>query len=181
MIKKSKAGIKSSIKIKINHITDHMMVQKLYEASSAGIKIDLLVRGNCSLVPGVAGVSENISITGIIDRFLEHSRIFIFTAGDEERVFMGSADWMTRNLDNRVEVITPIYDPDVKIVLKRLVEYGLRDNMQGRIVDGKGTNEFPLTEGEQPFRSQEELYKEYYEENEHFTDLTSVPGTNPTD
>lgn len=181
MIKKSKAGIKSSIKIKINHITDHMMVQKLYEASSAGIKIDLLVRGNCSLVPGVAGVSENISITGIIDRFLEHSRIFIFTAGDEERVFMGSADWMTRNLDNRVEVITPIYDPDVKNELKRIVEYGLRDNMQGRIVDGKGTNEFPLTEGEQPFRSQEELYKEYYEENEHFTDLTSIPGTNPTD
>lgn len=81
-------------------------------------------------------------------------------------MFIGSADWMTRNLDNRVEVVTPIYDPDIKAEMKRIVEYGLRDNMQGRIVDGLGENNFRFHDGDTPFRSQEELYKEYYNENE---------------
>ena len=163
VIRKCREGLPASIKIKINHITDRMMVKKLYEAAEAGVEIDLLVRGNCSLV-----VPDNprIRITGIIDRFLEHSRIFIFTVGNEERVFIGSADWMTRNLDNRVEVVTPIYDPDIKAEMKRIVEYGLRDNMQGRIVDGLGENNFRFHDGDTPFRSQEELYKEYYNENE---------------
>lgn len=175
VIRKSREGLPASIKIKINHITDRMMVKKLYEAAEAGVEIDLLVRGNCSLV-----VRDNprIRITGIIDRFLEHSRIFIFTVGNEERVFIGSADWMTRNLDNRVEVVTPIYDPDIKAEMKRIVEYGLRDNMQGRIVDGMGENNFRFKEGDTPFRSQEELYKEYYNENECYT-APQAGQTNP--
>lgn len=166
-IKNRKAGKPAYIKIKINHITDPVMVEKLYEASQAGVDIDLVVRGNCSLVPGIPGVSTNIRITGIIDRYLEHSRIFIFAAGGEEKVFMGSADWMPRNLDNRVEVITPVYDPAIKGELKRIVDYGLKDTLQGRIVDGFGDNKFvPLGEDETPFRSQEALYNSYLAENE---------------
>ena len=165
-IKNRKAGKPAYIKVKINHITDPVMVEKLYEASQAGVDIDLLVRGNCSLVPGIPGVSSNIRIKGIIDRYLEHSRIFIFAAGGEEKVFMGSADWMPRNLDNRVEVITPVYDPAIKGELKRIVDYGLKDTLQGRIVDGFGDNKFvSLSEDETQFRSQEALYDSYLAEN----------------
>lgn len=166
-IKNRKAGKPAYIKIKINHITDPVMVEKLYEASQAGVEIDLIVRGNCSLVTGIPGVSSNIRINGIIDRYLEHSRIFIFAAGGEEKIFMGSADWMPRNLDNRVEVVTPVYDPAIKGELKRIVEFGLKDTLQGRIVDGFGENKFvELGEDETPFRSQEELYYSYLAENE---------------
>lgn len=165
-IKNKKAGKPAYIKIKINHITDPVMVNKLYEASAAGVDIDLVVRGNCSLVTGIPGVSSNIRIHGIIDRYLEHSRIFVFAAGGEEKVFIGSADWMPRNLDNRVEVITPVYDPAIKEEMKRVVEYGLADTMQGRIVDGRGGNEFwPSTDGTL-FRSQEALYDYYLAENQ---------------
>ena len=166
-IKNKKAGLPAYIKIKINHITDMDMVEKLYEASTAGVDIDLLVRGNCSLVTGIDGFSENIRIHGIIDRYLEHSRIFIFANGGDEKIYMGSADWMPRNLDNRIEVVAPVLDPALKGEMKRIVEYGLRDNMQGRLVDGCGDNEFvPVPEGEQPFRSQEALYNDYLAENE---------------
>ena len=169
-IKNRKSGKPAYIKIKINHITDPVMVEKLYEASRAGVDIDLLVRGNCSLVPGIPGVSDHIRIAGIIDRYLEHSRIFVFAAGGEERVFIGSADWMPRNLDNRVEVITPVYDPEVKEEMKRIVDFGLCDTLQARIVDGEGKNLFKQPdEGGQPFRSQEALY-EYYLNEEQATE-----------
>lgn len=169
-IKNRKSGKPAYIKIKINHITDPVMVEKLYEASRAGVDIDLLVRGNCSLVPGIPGVSDHIRIAGIIDRYLEHSRIFVFAAGGEERVFIGSADWMPRNLDNRVEVVTPVYDPEVKEEMKRIVDFGLRDTLQARIVDGEGKNLFKQPdEGGQPFRSQEALY-EYYLNEEQATE-----------
>lgn len=165
-IKNKKSGKPAYIKIKINHITDPVMVEKLYEASRAGVDIDLLVRGNCSLVTGIPDVSDHIRIHGIIDRYLEHSRIFVFAAGGEERVFIGSADWMTRNLDHRVEVVTPIYDPAIKEEMKRIVDYGFCDTLQARIVDGEGKNLFcEAPEGEPPFRSQEALY-EYYREAE---------------
>ena len=165
-IKNKKAGKPAYIKIKINHITDPVMVNKLYEASAAGVDIDLVVRGNCSLVTGIPGVSSNIRIHGIIDRYLEHSRIFVFAAGGEEKVFIGSADWMPRNLDNRVEVITPVYDPAIKEEMKRVVEYGLADTMQGRIVDGRGGNEFWPSDDGTLFRSQEALYDYYLAENQ---------------
>lgn len=165
-IKNKKAGKPAYIKIKINHITDPVMVNKLYEASQAGVDVDLVVRGNCSLVTGVPGVSDHIQIHGIIDRYLEHSRIFVFAAGGEEKMFLGSADWMPRNLDHRIEVITPVYDPAIKGEMKRIVEYGLKDTLQGRIVNGNGENEFWTTEQEQPFRSQEALYNDYLAENE---------------
>ena len=164
-IKNKQAGKPAYILIKINHITDPVMVKKLYEASSHGVRIDLLVRGNCSLITGVPGVSDTIRINGIIDRYLEHSRIFIFANGGDEKMFIGSADWMPRNLDNRVEVIAPVYDPEIKADLKRVVEYGLKDTLQGRVVDGTGENGPWISEDKTAFRSQEELYKYYLNEN----------------
>ena len=161
-IRNKEAGKPAYIRIKINHITDIDMVKKLYEAAEHGVPIDLLVRGNCSLFTDLPELNKNIRIVGIIDRYLEHSRIFIFAAGGEEKVFIGSADWMPRNLDNRIEVVTPVYAPDIKEDLKKVVELGLNDTMQARIVDGTGTNDIQeITEEKPVLRSQEELYKHY--------------------
>ena len=161
-IKNAQEGRPAWVKIKINHITDSDVVNKMYAASRAGVRIDALVRGNCSLVPGIEGVSDNIRVVGIIDRYLEHSRILIFCNNDKPRYFIGSADWMPRNLVNRIEVLTPVYDDEMKRDLMRTVDYGLRDTTNGRIVDGRGTNEIqPVNEGVGPFRSQEELHKAY--------------------
>ena len=157
-IKNAGEGKEAWIKIKINHITDTDMVQKLYQASKAGVKIDIVIRGNCSLVSGIKGLSDNIHCVGIIDRYLEHSRILIFANGGKPRYFLGSADWMPRNLLNRIEVLTPAYDEDLQADLMRTVSYGMRDTCNGRVVDGKGTNQ--LVE-DPTFRSQEELYNEY--------------------
>lgn len=163
-IKNRKAGKPAYIKIKINHITDETMVAKLYEAAKAGVEIDLLVRGNCSLVTKNLPENCHMRVSAIIDRYLEHSRIFVFAGGGVEKVYIGSADWMPRNLDNRIEVIAPVYDPTLKLEMKRIVEYGLRDVRQGRLVDGSGENlpwtcDEPLETG-----SQQALY-DYYNEN----------------
>lgn len=163
-IKNAQAGKEAWVKIKINHITEPEVVNKLYHASCAGVRIDILIRGNCSLVPGVPGLSENIRCVGIIDRYLEHSRILIFCNGGNPRYYLGSADWMPRNLLNRIEVMTPVYDETLRADLLRTVEYGLKDTTNARVVDGKGTNE--IQKGEY-FRSQEELYKAYLAENEN--------------
>ncbi|MCI7653624.1 MAG: RNA degradosome polyphosphate kinase [Bacteroidales bacterium] len=162
-IKNAKQGREAWLKMKINHITDPDMVNKLYEASRAGVRIDIVIRGNCSLVPGVPKVSENIRCVGIIDRYLEHSRILIFCNGGKNKFYLGSADWMPRNLINRIEVYSPLYDADLQRDLLRTVEYGLRDTMNGRLIDGRGTNQF---QPGNPFRSQEALYNCYLKENE---------------
>ena len=163
-IKNKKAGKPAYIKVKINHITDQDMVAKLYEAAAAGVEIDLLVRGNCSLVTKDLPADCHLRICGIIDRFLEHSRIFVFAGGGVEKVFIGSADWMPRNLDNRIEVVAPVYDPTLKIEMKRIVEYGLRDVRQGRLVDGSGENT-PWTCDDPLDKSSQEALYEYYREN----------------
>ena len=157
-IKNAHEGKEAWVKMKINHITDTDMVAKLYQASKAGVKVDIVIRGNCSLVPGIPKLSDNIHCVGIIDRYLEHSRILIFANGGKPKYFIGSADWMPRNLLSRIEVLAPVYDADMQADLMRTVSYGMRDTMNGRVVDGKGTNGF--VEGD-TFRSQEELYKEY--------------------
>ena len=157
-IKNANEGKEAWVKMKINHITDTDMVAKLYQASKAGVKIDIVIRGNCSLVPGIPKLSDNIRCVGIIDRYLEHSRILVFANGGKPRYFIGSADWMPRNLINRIEVLTPVYDEEMKADLLRTIAYGMRDTMNGRIVDGKGSNDFVPGD---PFRSQEELFKAY--------------------
>ncbi len=158
-VKNAKAGKEAWIKVKINHITERDMVEKLYAASQAGVKIELLVRGNCSLVPGIPGLSDNIKIVGIIDRYLEHSRIIITCNNGQPRYFIGSADWMPRNLLNRIEVYTPVYDLDMQRDLLRTVEYGLADTTNGRLVDGKGNDPLQTGENGKVFRSQEEIQK----------------------
>lgn len=167
-IRNKEMGKPAYIKIKINHITDIVMVKKLYEAAEKGVPVDLLVRGNCSLFTDLPELNGNLRIHGIIDRYLEHSRIFIFGAGGTEKMFIGSADWMPRNLDNRIEVVTPVYNPEIKADLKQVVEFGLNDTLQGRIVNGTGENQFPDEEEQGVFRSQEALYNYYLsKENSH--------------
>ena len=161
-IKNAREGKPAWVKLKINHITDSDIVNKMYAASKAGVRIDALVRGNCSLVPGIEGLSDNIRAVGIIDRYLEHSRILIFCNNGRPRYFIGSADWMPRNLVNRIEVMAPVYDEEMKRDLLRTVDFGLADTTNGRIVDGLGTNAIqPVKDGDKPFRSQEELHKAY--------------------
>ncbi len=166
-IENAKKGLPAYILCKVNHIVDEKIIEKLYEASNAGVIIKLLVRGNCSLVTGVKKLSENIQAFGIIDRYLEHSRIMIFANGGDEKYYIGSADWMGRNLDNRIEVYAPIYDEDLKHQLKKVIEFGLKDNLKARIVDGSGKNELQKITNEQPFISQLELYKSYKENFEN--------------
>ena len=175
-IENAKKGLPAYIFCKINHIVDEKIIDKLYQASNAGVVIKLLVRGNCSLVTGIPKQSENIQAFGIVDRYLEHSRIMIFANGGEERYFLGSADWMLRNLDFRVEVYTPVYDPDIQKQLKRVIEFGLKDNVKGRIVDGSGKNRLNDLAHDTPFRSQEELYKIYKKEYESGIIENENPG-----
>ncbi|MGN1263675.1 MAG: hypothetical protein ACI4TW_06525, partial [Prevotella sp.] len=141
-------------------------------------RIDIVLRGNCSLVPGVEGLSENIRAVGIIDRYLEHSRILIFCNAGRPKYYLGSADWMPRNLVNRIEVLTPVYDAAVQRDLLRTVEYGLRDTTNGRIIDGHGTNAFP--DGE-PFRSQQQLYEAYLAEDRSERAVTEAEADKQND
>ena len=149
-------GKPAYIRIKINHITDPLMVEKIYNAAKSGVKVDLLVRGNCALTDNNTTL-PNLRVKGIIDRYLEHSRIFCFANGGDEKVFLGSADWMTRNLDCRIEVVTPVYDPDIKVECRRIVDWGLLDNMNAHLITGVENTEEPT------FRSQEALYEHYNE------------------
>ena len=114
----------------------------LYKASNAGVKVRLLVRGICCLVAGVEGQSENIFITSIVGRFLEHARVYIFGTSENEKMYIGSADWMTRNLDNRIEVIAPILDPDIYKKVRNTIQLQLDDDVKARIIDENQVNEF---------------------------------------
>ncbi len=145
-IQNVKNGKPSFIKIKLNSISSYMMVDKLYEASRAGVKIQMIVRGLCCLVPGVPGMSENIEIISIIDKFLEHTRLFVFCNNNEPKVFISSADWMTRNIENRVEVTCPIYDEDIKNELMDIFEICWNDNVKARIINETQNNMYRRNE-----------------------------------
>lgn len=150
------AGRPAHIQAKVNRLTDLEIIEALYEASQAGVKIDLIVRGACMVRPGVPGLSQTIHVRSIVGRFLEHSRIFYFANGGEQEVYLGSADWMTRNLDRRVEVVTPVLDPELRSYLKDTVLAAyLRDNTQARILNSEGIYERPVIRpGEKRFNSQ---------------------------
>lgn len=153
-------GKEAYLLAKVNHVTDPEVVQKIYEAADAGVKIDLLVRGNCSLSMAEGAHRNNLRVVGIIDRFLEHSRIFIFCNGGAPRAFIGSADLMPRNLDSRIEVLCPVVEPNLVADLRRTVQYGLSDTARGHLVVGL---ESPGAHSQQasPFRSQPALYEAY--------------------
>jgi len=161
-IANAKAGREAYIKIKMNSLTSYKMVDKLYEASRAGVKIQMVVRGICCLIPGVPGMSENIEAISIVDKFLEHPRLFIFGNNGDPKVYISSADWMTRNLDFRVEVGCPIYDPDIKQELLDTFEISWKDNLKARVFSEKQDNAYRQpAEGEPELRSQFELYHYY--------------------
>ncbi|RDK83825.1 polyphosphate kinase 1 [Marinirhabdus gelatinilytica] len=138
----ARAGQPANITLKMNSLEDKAMIKLLYRASNAGVTIRLLVRGICSLVPGVKGQSENIHITSILDRFLEHGRVYIFGNNGDPKIFIGSADWMKRNLSHRIEVVTPILDEDHKKTLLDLIELQLQDNVKARIIDEQQKNTY---------------------------------------
>jgi polyphosphate kinase len=151
----AEAGRPARIVAKINRLTDLEIIDALYRASQAGVPIDLIVRGSCMLRPGVPGLSETVRVRSIVGQFLEHSRIFYFANGGEEDVYIGSADWMTRNLDRRVEVVTPILDANLKRHLKNVLDTYLKDNTKARMLTSEGSYEkVPLAPGEAAFNSQ---------------------------
>jgi polyphosphate kinase len=152
----AQAGRPAHIMAKVNRLTDLNIIEALYEASQAGVKIDLIVRGACMIRPGEPGLSQTIHVRSIVGRFLEHSRIFYFANGGEEEVYIGSADWMTRNLDRRVEVVVPVLDAQLKKYLKDTVMAAyLRDNVKARVMNSDGLYELPpMAPGEEPFNSQ---------------------------
>lgn len=159
-IKNKKAGLPSGIRLKMNSLEDFKLIDKLYEASRAGVKIKLIVRGICSLIPGVKGMSENIEAISIVGKFLEHPRVYIFENGGDPKVYISSADFMTRNIDHRVEVSCPIYDPDIKNEIIENFEIGWRDNVKARVFSLKNDNAYRRN-NKPPLRSQYEMYNYY--------------------
>jgi len=159
-IENAREGKKAKITAKMNSLEDEEMIELLYKASDAGVEIRMLIRGFTSLIPGVKGMSENIHITSVVDRFLEHGRIYVFENGGEELMFFGSADWMSRNLDRRIEVISPILDEDIKQEFKEILDIQLNDNVKARIQDPEESNIYvERKKGEKKNRSQYEIYK----------------------
>jgi polyphosphate kinase len=160
-IKNSCEGKNAYIILKINNLVDNDMIYKLYNASRSGVKIKLIVRGICSLIPGVPGLSDNIEAVSIVDKYLEHSRIFIFCNNDDEKYYISSADWMTRNLDNRIEVASPVYDKDIQRELKDNIDIILQDNKKARIIDEYQANIYKQNSAPETIRSQFKIY-DYY-------------------
>lgn len=160
-IKNAKSGKPAYIILKINNIVDSDMIQKLYQASQAGVKIQLIVRGICGLIPGVPGMSENIEAISIVDKYLEHARILIFCNNNEPKYYISSADWMTRNLDNRVEVACPIYDPLIQQEIRKIIDIQLSDNVKARIVDECQSNVYRKDTNKEAIRSQFVIYNSY--------------------
>ena len=160
-ITNAKLGKPAWITLKLNNLTDLGMIRKLYDASNAGVKIKLIVRGVCSLVPGIPGQSENVEVVSIVGRYLEHSRVFAFCNNQEPAYFISSGDWMGRNLDNRLEVTTPIYDPRAQQEINAYLEAQLRDNVKSRRVDKTLSNSYQRQAGAETFDSQKEVYRMY--------------------
>lgn len=160
-IQKQKNGETAYIGLKMNSLTDKRIIDKLIDASKAGVKIDMIVRGICCLIPGVEGETENIHVISVVGRFLEHSRIYIFGNGEEAQYYIGSADFMTRNTVKRVEVAAPVYSERLKKRLQDLFDLMLSDNKKAQKEDAKGTYSVVECKG-QPINSQELLYQEAY-------------------
>lgn len=156
-IQNQKAGKQAFIILKMNSLEDPELIEELYNASRAGVSIKLIVRGLCCLVPGIPNQSETITVISIVDRFLEHARIYRFCNAGDEIIYIGSADWMTRNLDKRIEVLTPVHNKHIQNILKDIVDIQLADNQKARIIDALQTNQF-VEEKHPTIRSQNEIY-----------------------
>lgn len=167
-IENAQNGKTAGIKLKLNSLSDYQMIDKLYEASRAGVKMKLIIRGICCLIPGIKGMSENIEVISIVDKYLEHPRLLIFENGGQPKIFISSADWMTRNLDSRVEITCPIYEPNIQEMLLDTFNICWRDNVKARILSIEQDNAYRRNK-KTPVRSQFALY-DYYKkklENEN--------------
>jgi polyphosphate kinase len=158
-IESAKSGLEARIDLKLNSLEDSKIIEKLYQASNAGVKIRIIVRGICCLLPGVKNLSENIRIISIVDRFLEHGRVLIFHNKGREKYFLASADWMHRNLSRRIEVVFPIYDKNIRSKLRDIFELQWQDNLKARQIDDIQKNEYNKKNPEKPKRSQIEIYE----------------------
>ena len=170
-IKNALEGKPAYINLKMNSLSDYKMIDKLYDASLAGVKVKLIIRGICCLVPGVKKISENIEAISIVDNYLEHSRLFIFCNNDDPEVFISSADFMTRNIDARVEVTCPIYDIEIKKDLIETFEIGWKANVKARLHSDKFENLYRKRGEEKPFRAQQEMYNHYQNKLEVITEI----------
>ena len=161
-IENHQKGLPSGISLKLNNITNYPLVEKLYQASQAGVKIKMIVRGICCLVPGVKGLSENITVLSVVDKFLEHSRVIIFENAGEKKIYLSSADFMTRNIENRVEVACPVYDKELQQQILDTFELSWKDNTKARIVNQNPQNKMVKPKaGDKIQRSQWTTY-DYY-------------------
>ena len=163
-IENSVNGKKSQIILKLNSLTSHRFVDKLYEASNSGVKIKLIVRGICCLIPNIENLSKNIEVISIVDKYLEHPRVYIFENGGNKKVYISSADLMTRNLDNRVEVACPIYQEDLKKQILDTIQISLNDNVKSRLINLNKQNEFVENKNKK-VRSQWDTYDYFYRIN----------------
>ncbi|WP_228730230.1 polyphosphate kinase 1 [Shewanella sedimentimangrovi] len=150
----ARSGIKAAITLKLNNLVDEQLISRLYDASMAGVKIKLLIRGMCSLVPQIPGISDNIEVYSIVDRFLEHSRVMLFHAGGENKLYLCSADWMSRNIDSRIEVSTPVYDDWLKQMVMDLLSLQFSDNTKARIINKEQSNPYRPRGNRRKVRSQ---------------------------
>jgi polyphosphate kinase len=159
-IEHARNGRAAHIIIKLNNLEEETMIRKLYEASQAGVKIDLIIRSICGLVPDLPGMSDNIRVIRLVDRFLEHARVFIFSNNNNEETFLASADWMNRNLHRRIEVGFPIYDPKLKAEIRQIIDFQLNDTCKAVQLDTQQRNLFiKPTEGSEPLRAQTAIYE----------------------
>ncbi len=164
-IANARNGIKASIILKVNNLVEKGLVNRLYEASQAGVKIRIIVRGMCSLIPSLKGISDNITAISIIDRYLEHPRVAVFGNNGDPYVMISSADWMTRNIDNRVEVGTPVKDPDLKKRIIDILEIQFKDTVKARIIDKDMSNSYVPRGNRRKIRSQIAIY-DYLKQSE---------------
>ncbi len=162
-IRNVQAGREAWVLIKLNSLSDEKIVRKLYKASQAGVKIRLIIRGICVLVPGVPGMSENIEAISIVDKYLEHSRVFVFCNGGDEQYYISSADWMMRNFDNRIEVACPVYEPELRKELRDMLEIQWRDNQKARLVNTEPVNHYRKSVSAEKVRAQVEIYRYFNE------------------
>lgn len=171
-IKHAKAGKKAEMVLKMNSIQDQEMIDLLYEASRHGVKIKMIIRGSCSIVASYPGLSENIEAISIVDRFLEHARVFIFHNNGNEEVYLSSADWMVRNLHYRVETLFPILDPEIAKTISTCMQIQLHDNVKARILDLEQKNHYKKDTNDIAVRAQIETY--YYIRRKEEARLQSI-------
>jgi polyphosphate kinase len=157
-IKNAKAGKQAYMILKMNSLADEDLINKLYQASNAGVKIKMIIRGMCCLVAGVKGYSENIEVISIVDKYLEHARVHIYCNGGKELIYLTSADFMTRNIDNRVEVGFPIYDAKLQQEVRDIIDIQLEDNTKAREINSQNTNKYHKTNSPESHRAQIEIY-----------------------